>query len=202
MSIFTSLLTKYPEVFTMLLGNSSGKIWMMGGGVVKILSDYFHNPNHTYRLDYWNLCSLGKFPFRDLDFIVEGLEENFWLAPSWEKKDNTFGGMKLIKSSPYRDKPIIIDIWQIYKHEPCLRNGLKPTIENVLRLSPLTTQAVAVDLREGRVLGEVGIRAIQNRTVGVYNKREMKHYCQIYNTTPDEILKKKADHYNFTPIFH
>ena len=173
---------------------------MIGGSVVKVIRDYIRDPNHTYEFDYWNLYSIGDFPFRDFDFIVEEFDPDFRVLPGWEKQVNTFGGIKLVRRSPFRDQMIVVDMWKLSQHEPCRRHGLSYTIENVLQLTPLTIQSVAVELRSGRIVGEVGIRAIRSRTVAVNHLQEAQNYCRVYDTTLESFISKKAREYDFTPI--
>lgn len=194
------VLLYYPQVLQMLVSNTYGKIWMIGGSVTRTILDCIRNPNSMPKFDYWNLYSLGKFPFRDLDFIVEEICSDFSILPGWEVKVNTFGGIKLLRKSPFNGQVITIDIWELRNHEPCRRNGIPCTIENVLRSAPLSVQSIAFDLQEGKLLGEVGINSICTGTVMINHERETENYCRIYKTTLQEFLEKKALEYDFTPI--
>jgi len=184
----------------MLLSNTYGKIWMIGGGVSRLVLDYTENPNHRYEFDYWNLCSLGEFPCRDFDFIVEEIHGNFRLSAGWEIQRNTFGGVKVLKTSPYNGKVITVDMWKLRKHEPCRRNSLEYTIENVLRLAPLTIQAIAFDTKDCSLIGEAGINSLLTKTVGVNNRNEALNYCKVYKTDLETFIRRKAKEYDFTPI--
>ena len=198
--IFTSVLSRYPQIFETLLANTYGKIWMVGGSVASIIVDDMRNPGHHPDFDYWNLYSMGDFQFRDLDFIVEEFRTDFKASSGWDKKVNTFGGIKLLRRSPFREQVVTVDIWKMRKHDPCRRHNLPYTIENVLRLAPLTIQSIAVDLRNAQVIGEAGIKAICTKTVAVNNISEARNYSRIYGTTVEAFILKKAEEYNFTPI--
>lgn len=179
----------------MLLANTFGKIWMLGGSVTKEFLFRMNDPAYERPWDYYNHLSTGVFLHRDFDFIAEEISGHFRLSRGWTIATNTFGGVKL------KSKTITVDLWKLRKHDPCRRNGLDYTIENVLHLVPLTTQAIAVDLKENKVIGDVGKRALETRTVGVNHHGEALHYCKVYHTTIEEMLYKKALEYSFTPIF-
>jgi hypothetical protein len=198
--IFSSVLSGYPQVLEMLLGNTYGKIWMVGGSVASIIVKCIQSPGYTPTFDEWNLYSLGDFPFRDFDFIVEEFRTDFRVASGWKKQTNTFGGIKLVRKSPFRGQTIRIDIWKLLKHDPCRRRNLPYNMENVLRLTPLTIQSIAVDLQEARLIGDIGLNAIQSQTVGVNHLEEVENYSRVYRTTVEEYVRRKAREYNFTPI--
>lgn len=198
--LFTKVLSMYPQILEMLLANTYGKIWMIGGSVTKIMLDYIRDPNHSYKFDCWNLYSIGQFPFRDFDFLVEEFRTDFKVSLGWEKKVNTFGGIKLFRRSPFRDQMIVVDIWKLRKHEPCRRHNVAYSIENVLQLTPLTIQSIGIELQNAQVVGRVGMQAITDRTVEINNLQEAQNYCRIYKTTTEALVMRKAKEYNFTPI--
>jgi hypothetical protein len=198
--VFADVLSRYPQILEILLANTYGKIWMVGGSVANIILDRIRNPDHSHNFNYWNLYSLGEFPFRDFDFIVEEFRTDFKVLPGWEKRVNTFGGIKLLRKSPFREQSVTIDIWKLRKHGPCRRHNLPYTIENVLRLTPLTIQSIAVDVQEGRVIGDAGANAILSRTVAVNHVQEAQNYSRVYRTTVEEYVTRKAREYDFTPI--
>ncbi len=129
---------------------------------------------------------------------VETLQTTPRVFKGWEMKRNTFGGVKLFRKSPFREQMVTIDIWKLRKHEPCRRDHVEYSIENFLKLAPLTVQSIAVDLQNGLVRRV--INALLNRTVAVNHKAEMANYCRVCNTTLEELVMKKAGEYNFTPI--
>jgi hypothetical protein len=178
-----------------LTSNTFGRVWMVGGSVTKELLDHAKNPALKKTFDYWNLDSEGDFPYRDFDFIAEEIRGNLRAPRGWTVQINTFGGIKL------KSKTVTVDLWKLRKHEPCRRHGLPYTIENVLKLTPLNVQSIAVDLREGVIVGNVGINAIETEKVAVNHLGEAEHYCKVYKTTIRELILKKASEYNFTPIF-
>ena len=199
---FTSeIFTKYPEIFAMILGNTRGKLWLMGGSLVEVILDVMSNPSRVSTIDYRNFTTDGEFPYRDLDILVEKMLPHMVLASGWEKRVSTFGGVKLVKKSHLREEPISIDMWEISKHEPCIRNNRPRTIEQVLDLVPFTTQCLAYDAMEARLLGEAGKRAVLTKTVAVHNMNEAENFCRVYKTDIRSALKKIANKYNFTPIF-
>lgn len=196
-----SLLLRYPQIIELILTNTYGKVWAVGGSVTKVILNHFDNKEDKEEFDYWNLYSSGHFPFSDLDFIAEEMRSDFKAPPGWSIQRNTFGGIKLSKRSFFGSNSFTVDIWKIRKHEPCTRNKVPYTIENVLMLAPLSVQSIAVDLREGKIMGDSGIDSVCNRIVKVNNLKEARHYCSIYQVSLRDFVSRKAKEYNFTPIF-
>ncbi len=198
---FTGYILRYPEIASMLLGNTSGKIWMIGGAVAKIILHKIGHSDYHPPFDPFNLYTLGDFPARDFDFIVEEIDNDFMVTRDWKKSVNTFGGIKLTKQSLFADPKAVVDIWRLCDHDACRRNGAAHTIGNVLKLAPLSIQSIAVDLEEGKIMGRVGIDSIKSKTVRVNNKEEFLYYCKVYNKNPKYFIKQKALEYGFTPIY-
>jgi hypothetical protein len=185
----------YPQVMEMLIANTFGRTYMVGGSVTREILFRMRNPEYKTPFDYWNLYSAGTFVHRDLDFIAEEISGRFRVLPGWSMTINTFGGIKL------KSKTITVDLWKLRRHDPCGRNGLEYTIENVTELAPLTTQAIAVDLMDNTVIGDACLRALETHTVAVNHYAEALHCCETYQTTINDLLDKKAAEYSFTPIY-
>ncbi len=178
-----------------LYGYTAGKIYAIGGSVTREILFRMRDPEYNHFIDYWNAWDMGTPAHRDLDFIVEKILEDFKVPYGWDMEINTFGGIK------FKGNVTIIDLWELGKHDPCTRHGLNYTIENVLQLAPLTTQAIAVDLMHNRIIGEAGLNALKTHTVAINHLAEAEHYCKVYQTDIKSLLEKKAAEYSFTPIF-
>ncbi len=192
----SEMITPYPQIAEMLLANTFGRIYVIGGSVTREILFRIRDPEYRTPMDVQNLHpSVGFFPHRDMDFIAEEISGNFRVPVGWKMIPNTFGGRKL------KSKTITVDLWKLRQHDPCRRHGMEYTIENVVRLAPLTTQAIAVDLMDNRIIGEAGLHALETQTVAVNHYAEAVHYCSVYKTTIKELLDKKAAEYSFTPIY-
>lgn len=143
----------YLEALDVVKKNSRGKIWLIGGGVYKTLLNLLYGDN---------------FKTKDWDFIAERLVE----APRfecWEVMKSGFGNPKLKKGDFYVDLVPLDNIHSIKER------GLEPNIDNYLSGTPLTIQSIAFDVDEHSILGEVGLRSVLTRTVGVNNRAA--HEC-------------------------
>lgn len=78
---------------------------------------------------------------------------------------------------------------------------IEPTIEHYLTGVPLTIQSIAYDVDENRIIGEIGIDALQRRLVKVNDLSFAKYYSKKKNKPLQEIIREKADALGFTAIF-
>ena len=171
---------EFPEALKIVKRNSSGKIWLIGGFV--------------YRTIAGQLYGLPK-PEVDLDFVVEYSLFDFDLPSGWRADKNRFGNPKLVNGKKQIDYVPLGNIYSI------LQRQIEPTIENYLTGVPLTVQSVAYDVNENRIIGEIGIDALQRRVVEVNDLLFAEYAANKKNKSLQAMIEDKADGLGFTPIF-
>lgn len=171
---------EFSEALDIVKGNSSGKIWLIGGFVYrKIASQLYELPK----------------PKVDLDFIVEYPVSDFNLPSGWRVKTNRFDNPKLVRGKKQIDYVPLENIYAIVERQ------VQPTIENFLKLVPLTIQSIAYNVNENKVIGEIGINALQRRVVEVNDLVFAGYAADKKNKSLQDMIQEKADELGFTPIF-
>lgn len=169
----------YLDIIKLLESNTSGKVYMLGGGVFRqIASKYWH-----VNIDY-----------RDFDFVATEVVDDLVLPFGWVGQKNSYGAHKIFTGETS------IDLWSHSQQHSIISRDIPFTIESVLQLTPLTIQSIAYDLQEGVVMGHAGLEAIRSRTVGVNCLDQAKHYCSLKGCTVNEFVQQKAAALNFRPI--
>jgi len=171
---------EFPEALEIVKRNSSGKIWLIGGFVYRTIAS--------------QLYGLSK-PEVDLDFVVENPVSDFDLPNDWRVDKNRFGNPKLVNGKKQIDYVPLRNIYSI------LQRQIEPTIENFLTGVPLTVQSVAYDINENRVIGEIGIDALQRRVVEANDLLFAEYAAQKKSKSLQAMIQEKADGSGFTPIF-
>lgn len=171
---------EFPEALEIVKRNSSGRIWLIGGFVYRTIAS--------------QLYGLLK-PEVDLDFVVEYPVSDFYLPDGWRVDKNRYGNPKLINGKKQ------IDYIPLRNTYPILKRQIEPTIENFLIGVPLTVQSVAYDVNENKVIGEIGIDALQRRVVEANDLLCAEYAAKKKNKSLQAMIQEKADGLGFTPIF-
>ena len=157
--------------------NSSGKIWLIGGFLYKNLVDALYGT-----------CSK---PAKDFDLIVEKANKRIVLPVGWKKKMNNFGNPRFFNGELEID---FIPLESIYYIK---RNKLEPRIENFLVGVPLNIHFLVYDIFKKEIFGDIGIKALEEKVVKVYNKKMADCCARKYNKTADAMVKEKAEALGF-----
>jgi len=64
--------------------------------------------------------------------------------------------------------------------------------------TPLNVQGIAFNVRTGQLIGEPGIRAIQNEIVCVQSMEKAELYANFRGLTVEQLVQKKAEQLGFT----
>ena len=170
----------YLEALEIVRSNSQGKIWLIGGTVSRsiIKSLYSH-----VQLKH------------DLDFLVEKLNNKLVIPKNWKISKNRFDNPKLIKGNTE------VDIVPLETAEYIRENKLKPSIKNFLAGTPLDVQFLAFDIEKEKLIGHLGIKALQKKEVRINNSKRFLAKAQRKGLTSDELLQQTAKSLGFKPIF-
>jgi hypothetical protein len=149
----------YLEALGVVRANSRGQIWLIGGGVYKTLLSLLYG---------------GHLKTKDWDFIVEKMAEPLKLEGDWAVSLSRFGCPKLKKSN------LAIDLIPLDNIHSVQVRGLEPDIQNYLSGTPFTIQSIAFDVDASLLIGDVGIKSLKTRTIGVNNEGEYRYARDMY----------------------
>lgn len=149
----------FREISKIVKENSEGKIWLIGSLVYKDLANRLYN------------LSLST---KDYDFIVDKIKKPIILPEGWNKRTTKYGQPKF-----YKDE-ITVDILLLETIHSITTRNLEPNIDNYLSGVPFSIQSIVYDLGEEKVIGNMGINALLNKTVEVNNQDEYKYSRNIH----------------------
>lgn len=165
--IFTTTIQdnkEYQEAVAIIRRNSHGRIWLIGGFIYRTLAN--------------TLYGIPMKSDLDLDFVLERPSDSLILPPEWEIRKNIFGNKKLLKGN------IRIDYIPLF--------SIGQTIEDALKIAPLTIQSIAYNLDTLRIIGEIGIKAILERTARINNPEQTRRYLQMKGLSLEDYVKDKV----------
>jgi hypothetical protein len=160
--------------------NNGEEIWLIGSFLYKNLVD----------LLYEN-C---EKPSKDYDFIVKNPDEKIVLPVGWERKINSFGNPKFIMPS----SEIEVDFAPLDKVYSVIERKIKnPSIDDYIRGVPLNIHSIAYKVNEKEIIGNLGIEALEKKIVKVNDLEMAKDAAELYDTTVNEMIRKKAEELGF-----
>ncbi|MBI2635324.1 MAG: hypothetical protein HYW79_02155 [Parcubacteria group bacterium] len=165
------------EVLNILKKITLGNIWLIGGFV--------------YRNIARGLYGTSK-PSVDLDFIVEKVNQNLTFPLGWTNAHNRYGNPKFIRTDG-----LAVDFVPLNNISSILRRKVEPTIYNFLTGTPLTIQSIAYDVKNNRVIGSIGIKALQSKTISINDAEQAKIYANKKERAIEEIIQEKAKELGF-----
>jgi hypothetical protein len=171
--------TRFKEAVKVVKDNSQGKVWLVGGFLYRTIA---HGNGSPGMQDV------------DFDFIVERPKDNISLPPGWSLTQNKYGNPKFVKGS------INIDFVPLSTVQSIVSRRLAPDIQNYLSGVPLTVQAIAFDISEGKMLGDVGVKALLERSVAVNNTEQALKVAEKRGVSVEELVRSKAQSLGFKSI--
>ncbi|HII14841.1 MAG TPA: hypothetical protein HA362_00850 [Nanoarchaeota archaeon] len=162
-----------------VLDNSSGKVWLIGGSVYRNIAHILYGADK---------------PKVDFDFIIESPKENIILPKGWKLGKNHYGNPKFL------GRRFSIDFVPLHNISSILRRKLAPSIKNYLTGTPLTVQSIAYDVKGGKLAGEIGLKAIAEKTIGINNKEQAQIYALKKGISIEEMVRRKSESLGFTPL--
>jgi hypothetical protein len=160
--------------------DNGGEIWIIGGFLYKSLVELLYGSCEN--------------PPKDYDFIIEKVDEKIILPQEWERKVNRFGNPKFIMPS----SEIEIDFVPIDKVYSVLERKIEnPDINDYLNGVPLNIHSIAYNISEKRISGDIGIKALEEKTVRVNDLEMAKDAAELYDTTVNEMIRKKSEELGF-----
>ncbi len=181
-SIFNEIVESHSDYNTALRivqQNSRGRIWVIGGFVYRSLARELYGT---------------PMPACDYDFMVEEMEPTLHLPEGWEERKNSHGNPKLMSGNITIDLIPLHNLWYFVQH------GIEPTLKKYLQRTPLTIQSIAYDTVDKKVLGEIGEKALYEKTVAVHDLEVATYLTQLKGKTIQQLVQEKADSLGFTAV--
>lgn len=76
-------------------------------------------------------------------------------------------------------------------------NSLTPSIYNFLEGGGLNIHCIAYDLLERDIIGDVGIKALEEKVIAAYNLEMLRYGTSLYGKDPNDAIIKKAEELGF-----
>lgn len=167
----------YLEALDVVKKNSSGKVWLIGSGVYKTLL---------------NLLYRSSYEVKDWDFIVGKVTKPLKLKNGWVAGETKHGNPKLKKGC------FVIDLIALDNIHSIKERNLEPDIRHYLSGVPLTIQSIVFSVDGNFLMGDVGIKSLLTKTVGINNGGEYDYekgvHGDLYTT------KRYADILGFKEV--
>ena len=172
----------FHDVISIVLSNidAEEEIYLIGGTVYRTLAQ-----------EWYGIVP----PDCDFDFLISKPLARLIVPNTYVVKTNKHGNPKLVSNK------ISIDFVPLNTVHSIKTRELEPTLENYLTGVPLTVQSIAYDVKNKRIIGNIGLRALQERSVKINNPAEFAYYCEMKNKKPQDIIREKAESLSFSPDY-
>jgi hypothetical protein len=171
---------EFKEAVEIIKKNTEGKAWLIGGFVFRAIVEDVYNIPISKDVDF--------------DFIVE-IPKDISLPHGWRIDKNSYGNPKFIGPSYEIDYVPLNNIHSI------IRRGLEPTIDNFFSGAPLNIQSIAYDVMDNKVVGNIGIKAIKDKTISINNMEQALHRAQIKGVKLRDLITDVANQLDFIPNY-
>jgi len=126
----------------------------------------------------------------DFDFLVGGVVVED-IPDNWTVDFNRFQNPKLRRGN------VSIDIVPLSRVRSIQVRGLAPTIEHYLSGTPLTVQSIAYDITTQTIVGDVGLHALQTKTVAMNHVAFAAYAAEKKGVTCEKMITAKAQSLGF-----
>ncbi|MAG19981.1 hypothetical protein CL618_00940 [archaeon] len=170
---------KFQEAMDIVRTNCGDKMWLVGGSVYRGLAHLMYDIEE---------------PDVDFDFIVGDPNGNIILPNTWRLHRNTYGNPKFVGGE------FSIDFVPLSTVVSIKRRGLEFIFDNFLTGTPLTVQSIAYDVALGKIIGEIGINALESGSVGVNNLGQALFCSRKKGISVEDLIREKAKSLGFEPV--
>lgn len=180
----------YDEAFSIVKTNSvNGNIWVIGGLV--------------YRNIVSGLYRKQEDEVYDFDFIVENPVKlkQINLPSGWEITKTGLGEPRFVNGKKQIDLVTLDNSVDPSEKNKAGQMNSQEKLESYFRRVPLTIQAIAYDVNKQKVVGEIGIKAIENKKVEVNNFDGCISFCKRRKISIREFMTRKKNALGFEVIF-
>jgi hypothetical protein len=171
----------FQKALKLTKANSSGKIWLIGGFLYKNLAHSLYGSRKSTK---------------DFDLIVEYPNDKIILPDDWKITKNHFNNNKLISNQMQIDFIPLTDL-ALPKNPYSYEKNPIPSINHFLESGGLNIHCIAYDIFDKKIIGDVGIKALEEKIISAYNLEMLEYGPKKYEKTPNDIIKKKAEELGF-----
>jgi ubiquinone/menaquinone biosynthesis C-methylase UbiE len=186
----TANIKNFQEAFSIAKENSGkGNIWIIGGLV--------------YRNIINGLYGKRGEEIYDFDFIVENPAsfEEIKLPQDWKIVRTGLGEPRFISGKKQIDLVALDNSVNPPEVKNLSRMSPREKMESYFRRVPLNIQALAYDVDNKRIIGDVGIQAIKDKRIQVNNIDECISFCKRRKISIREFINKKMNASGFNAVF-
>lgn len=157
--------------------SAGGRIWLIGGQVYRRLAEQL----------YGTPCA----SLHDIDILYERRKawEDLVVFDEWSLVKTGLGGARFQKGSIQIDAVSLDEAINPWDSSPRSTYSTEEKCVSFLSRAPLTVQSCMLDIGVGLVVGEVGLRAIQERRVDVYHEQECRARCARHNESIEDYCR-------------
>lgn len=180
----------FQEAFSIARKNSGkGNIWIIGGLVYRnIISGlYGKQGDEVY----------------DFDFIVENPVEyeQIKLPSGWEIIRTGLGEPRFVNGQKQIDLVALDNSVNPPELNSLPKMDMEEKLQSYFRRVPLNIQALAYDVDKQKVVGDVGIKSIEDRKIGVNNLDECISFCKRRKISIREFINRKKNASGFEVVY-
>ena len=168
----------FQEALKITRNNSSGKTWLIGGFLYKNIAHVLYGSKKTTK---------------DFDLVIERAvpDDKIVLPKGWELTMNRFNNPK------FSDGEREIDFIPLERIHWIKTRGLQPSIENYLAGEILNVACLAYCIDNKEILGDVGIKALEEKIVRVHDLEMLEYGAKLHGITSNAMIQKKARELGF-----
>lgn len=174
---------EFEEALNIAKRNSTGKIWAIGSFVYRNIIKEIYGRR------------LQKPSEIDIDFLVEThSEKKVYVPRGWELRMSDWPHPYFLK----KGGGLRVDLNYLLNFHSIVSRGIEdPTIYDHLTGTPLNVQSIHYDCDSETIVGDIGKKAIEQKTVMVNNLSEAGFEAGKRGINLGELVKEKADKLRF-----
>lgn len=172
---------RFRDACELIARNTRGRYWICGGYVFRTLARERYGTGQNAP---------------DIDIMTEKRLPAPVCPEGWNLLQNRYGNHKFVRRDGLK-----VDVWCLHDMHGIRTLGLRTTLRNYLRCTPLTVQSIVYDVTRQRVIGAVGIRALASRTIAINHLVRAQQWSHKYGTPLERMILSKAQSIGFTPIY-
>jgi len=180
----------FGEAFTIARENSlTGNIWVIGGVV------YRNIVNELYKKQGEDIY--------DFDFIAEKpfKRDGVKVDRGWELIKTGLGELRFVNGKKQIDLVALDNAINPLEQDNIKDMSRDEKLESYFRRVPLTVQAIAYDTDKSKIIGDIGIKAIERRKIEINNLDECLSFCKRRKISVREFMSRKGKDLGFEVIF-
>lgn len=180
---------KFNEALEIARRNSrEGGLWVIGGTVFRTIVQELYGVEGEESYDF--------------DFIIENpvRREEVVLPTGWSVVETGLGSLRFMHRTMQVDFVSLCDAMHSSDSPRVLVNR-EERLQSYFKRTPLTVQSIAYDVLRRSIVGDIGIRAILEKTIAVNYFDECLQFCRRRRISVYEFMSRKGSQLQFKVIF-